>query len=79
MAAQTSLEKFLIAYLNIIFIKTKKTNDGLNILSRFKSVSQRNALRPIINDKYVEMFSNYEKDLSDTESAFEEYKVGTDV
>ena len=42
---------------------------------RFKSVSQRNILRPIVNDKYVEMFSNYERDLVETEKHFDLYKV----
>ena len=42
---------------------------------RFKSVSQRNILRPIVNDKYVEMFSNYERDLIETEKTFDLFKV----
>ena len=42
---------------------------------RFKPVSQRNILRPIVNDKYVEMFANYERDLIETERTFEDFKV----
>ena len=74
LSCQISLEKFLAAYLNIIFVKTKKTHDGLNILTKFKAVSQRNILRPIINDKYVEIFANYERDLADAEKVFESSK-----
>mgnify|MGYP002790017415 CR=1 FL=1 len=41
---------------------------------RFASVNQRNKLRQIINDKYVEMFSIYEKDLNEIETIFETNK-----
>jgi hypothetical protein len=44
-------------------------------VSRFASVSQRNLLRSILNDKYVEMFGNYEKDLNEMETTYETYKV----
>ena len=40
-------------------------------------MSQRNILRPIVNDKYVEMFSNYERDLFETEKTFDQFKVNT--
>ena len=69
------LERFLAAYLNVIFLKDKNTQDGLNILTRFEAVNQRNILRPIINDKYAEMFTNYDKDLDDALSTFEKHKV----
>ncbi|RNA30023.1 dynein gamma flagellar outer arm-like, partial [Brachionus plicatilis] len=72
--AQSNLEKFLAAYLNVIFCKTKKTHDGLNVLTTFLPVSQRNILRPIINDKYVEIFSIYQTDLSETEDNFDYYR-----
>jgi dynein heavy chain, axonemal len=71
----TFLDKFIASYLNVTFIKPKKTFEDLNILIKFRSVSQRNLLRPIINDKYVEIFSNYEKDLDDAEKVFEEFKA----
>lgn len=64
------LERFLVAYISVIFIRNQKTHDGLNILTKFASVSQRAALRQIINDKYVEMFGNYEKDLNEIERVF---------
>jgi hypothetical protein len=32
-------------------------------------------LRPILNDKYVEVFTSYEKDLEEAEKTFENYKV----
>jgi dynein heavy chain, axonemal len=41
---------------------------------KFDSVSQRSILRPIINDKYVEMFSNYDNDLNKAQSNFERFK-----
>lgn len=34
LSAQIGLEKFLAAYLNVIFIKTKKTHDGLHVLTK---------------------------------------------
>ncbi len=70
-----NLERFLAAYLNVIFLRDKATQDGLNILTRFEAVNQRNILRPIINDKYAEMFTNYDKDLEGTISTFEQHKV----
>ena len=36
-------------------------------------------MRPIINDKYVEMFANYEKDLDQTQSVYEEMKANPPV
>jgi dynein heavy chain len=38
-------------------------------------VSQRSVLRAIINDKFVEMFTNYEKDLINTRNTYEEFKA----
>ena len=70
-----NLERFLAAYLNVIFLRDKATQDGLNILTRFEAVNQRNILRPIINDKYAEMFTNYDKDLEGTIATFEQHKV----
>ena len=70
-----NLERFLAAYLNVIFLRDKATQDGLNILTRFEAVNQRNILRPIINDKYAEMFTNYDRDLEETIAEFEQHKV----
>ena len=36
--AVTDLEVLLAAYLNVIFVKPKKTHDSLNILTRFKTL-----------------------------------------
>ena len=35
LVALANLEKFLASYLNVIFIKTKKTHDGLHILAKY--------------------------------------------
>lgn len=79
MNSEVDLERFLAAYLNVIFIKPKTTHEGLHILTKFDSISHRSMLRPIINDKYVEIFSNYEKDLDEAETSFESFKVRNDV
>ena len=72
--ARTDLEKFLGAYLNVLFAKTRKTHDGLSILTKFKPIMQRNILRSVLNDKYVEIFANYDKDLEETEANFDKFK-----
>lgn len=71
--AQSSLEKFLCAYINVTFMKIKKTHDGLAILSKFKVIEKRSNIRLIINDKYAEIFSYYDNDLIDTEGTFEKH------
>lgn len=67
MIAQNSLEKFLGAYINVIFTKTKKTHDGLAILAKFKSVENRNHIKNMYVEKdlminnliFMEIISNY--------------------
>ena len=39
-----------------MFSKTKRTHEGLTILSSFEPVSERNHLRPILRDAYVNLF-----------------------
>ncbi len=72
--SQKSLEKFLGAYINVIFQKTRKTHDGLAILSKFKPAEDRPHIRQILNDKDIEIFSYYDNDLTETQSIFDEQK-----
>jgi len=73
--SQKSLEKFLGSYINVIFQKTRKTHDGLGILSKFKPAEDRLHIRQILNEKYIEIFSYYDNDLTETQSIFDEQKA----
>jgi len=43
--AENSLEKFLGAYINVIFTRTKRTHEGLAILAKFKAVENRSHIK----------------------------------
>lgn len=51
-----SLEQLLGAYVNVMFSKTKRTHEGLSILSAFEPVCERQSLRSILRDAYVNLF-----------------------
>ena len=50
------LEHIIGAYINVIFSKTKRTQEGLAILASFEPICERNYLRPILRDAYVNLF-----------------------
>lgn len=49
-------EKLIGAYVNVMFSKKKRTHEGLTILACFEPVCERNHLRPILRDAYVNLF-----------------------
>ncbi|CAF0936921.1 unnamed protein product [Rotaria sordida] len=68
------LEQFIGAYVNVMFSKTKRTHEGLSILATFEPVCERNYLRSILRDAYVNLFLNFENDLLDIRTTFEAHK-----
>ncbi|CAF4620321.1 unnamed protein product [Rotaria sp. Silwood1] len=68
------LEQFIGAYINVMFSKTKRTYEGLSILASFEPVCERNYLRSILRDAYVNLFLNFENDLLDIRTTFEAHK-----
>ncbi|CAF1326895.1 unnamed protein product [Adineta steineri] len=68
------IEQIIGAYLNVTFSKTKRTQEGLTILASFEPVCERNYLRPILRDAYVNLFLNFENDLMDIRTTFEAQK-----
>ncbi|XP_055889444.1 dynein axonemal heavy chain 8-like isoform X3 [Biomphalaria glabrata] len=70
-----SLEKFIAAYLHVIFMRKLTTQQGLDILTKFAPIASRTGLKGIISEKYVEIFSVYEKDLDEVQITYEKYKT----
>ncbi|KAK6987323.1 dynein heavy chain 5 axonemal [Biomphalaria glabrata] len=70
-----SLEKFIAAYLHVIFMRKLTTQQGLDILTKFAPIASRTGLKGIISEKYVEIFSVYEKDLDEVQMTYEKYKT----
>uniref|UniRef100_A0A2C9K4Z2 AAA+ ATPase domain-containing protein n=1 Tax=Biomphalaria glabrata TaxID=6526 RepID=A0A2C9K4Z2_BIOGL len=70
-----SLEKFIAAYLHVIFMRKLTTQQGLDILTKFAPIATRTGLKGIISEKYVEIFSVYEKDLDEVQMTYEKYKT----
>ncbi|UJR24993.1 hypothetical protein I4U23_006354 [Adineta vaga] len=68
------LEHLIGAYINVMFSKTKRTQEGLAILASFEPICERNYLRPILRDAYVNLFLNFENDLMDIRTSFEAQK-----
>ena len=50
------MEQFIGAYVNVMFSKTKRTQEGLAILASFEPVCERQHLRSILRDAYVNLF-----------------------
>jgi hypothetical protein len=50
------LEQLIGAYVNVMFSKTKRTHEGLTILSSFEPICERHYLRSILRDAYVNLF-----------------------
>ena len=50
------LEQLIGAYVNVMFSKTKRTHEGLTILASFEPVCERQHLRSILRDAYVNLF-----------------------
>ncbi|CAF1032650.1 unnamed protein product [Adineta ricciae] len=73
-ASARELEQLLGAYINVTFSKTKRTQEGLAILACFEPICERNYLRPILRDAYVNLFLNFENDLLDIRTNFEAQK-----
>ncbi|CAF3983197.1 unnamed protein product [Rotaria sp. Silwood1] len=57
-----------------MFSKTKRTHEGLFILASFEPICERNYLRSILRDAYVNLFLNFENDLLDIRTTFEIHK-----
>ncbi|CAF3476774.1 unnamed protein product [Rotaria socialis] len=67
-------EQYIGAYVNVMFSKTKRTHEGLTILASFEPVCERQYLRSILRDAYVNLFLNFENDLLDIRTVFEAHK-----
>ena len=50
------LEQLIGAYVNVMFSKSKRTHEGLTILASFEPICERNYLRSILRDAYVNLF-----------------------
>ncbi|CAF4952866.1 unnamed protein product, partial [Rotaria sp. Silwood1] len=50
------IEQLIGAYVNVMFSKTKRTHEGLFILASFEPICERNYLRSILRDAYVNLF-----------------------
>ncbi len=83
------LEQLIGAYVNVMFSKTKRTHEGLTILSSFEPICERQHLRSILRDAYVNLFlsklfkekyilliynQDFENDLLDIRTTFETHK-----
>ena len=55
-SATRELEQLIGAYVNVMFSKNKRTHEGLTILSSFEPVCERQYLRSILRDAYVNLF-----------------------
>ncbi|CAF1285150.1 unnamed protein product [Rotaria sp. Silwood1] len=49
------IEQLIGAYVNVMFSKTKRTHEGLFILASFEPICERNYLRSILRDAYVNL------------------------
>ncbi|XP_052089132.1 uncharacterized protein LOC127725852 isoform X10 [Mytilus californianus] len=67
-------EKLLSAYLNVIFMRKMKTQQGLDIITRFGPVQGRPGIRTTIAEKFVEIFNWYETDLEEVQRIYETHK-----
>ncbi|XP_013393403.1 dynein gamma chain, flagellar outer arm-like [Lingula anatina] len=68
------LEKFLGAYLNAVFMRKMKTQEGLQVITRFTPIMFRPGIRTVISEKFVEMFNWYEGDLEEVAKMYEKHK-----
>ncbi|ESO89151.1 hypothetical protein LOTGIDRAFT_229063 [Lottia gigantea] len=68
------LEKFLAAYMHAIFVRKMKTQQGLEIITKFAPIQSRPGIRGTISDKFVEVFNWYESDLEDVQKIYEKNK-----
>ncbi|KAL5009692.1 hypothetical protein ScPMuIL_011997 [Solemya velum] len=73
-AISLELEKFLTAYLHAIFMRKMKTQQGLDIITRFAPVQNIHGIRNTVSEKFVEIFNWYESDLEDVHVLYEANK-----
>ncbi|XP_067674368.1 uncharacterized protein [Haliotis asinina] len=68
------LESFLAAYLHAVFLRKMKTQQGLDVITRFWPVQSRPGVRGVIAEKFVEIFNWYENDLEEVHKIYENNK-----
>ncbi|XP_041355189.1 dynein gamma chain, flagellar outer arm-like isoform X3 [Gigantopelta aegis] len=68
------LETFLSAYLHVIFLRKMKTQQGLDIITRFTPIQNRPGIRGSLAEKFVEIFNWYEGDLDEVQKMYERNK-----
>ncbi|CAL1527205.1 unnamed protein product [Lymnaea stagnalis] len=69
-----SIEKFIAAYLHVIFLRKMKTQQGLDVITKFSPIVNRSGIKGIISDKYIEIFAWYEADLEEVQKIYEKHK-----
>ncbi|KAK6187606.1 hypothetical protein SNE40_005595 [Patella caerulea] len=68
------LEKFLGAYMHAIFVSKMKTQQGLEIITKFAPIQSRPGIRGTVAEKFVELFNWYESDLEEVQKIYENNK-----
>nr|XP_018672821.1 dynein gamma chain, flagellar outer arm-like [Ciona intestinalis] len=69
-----NLDQLLAVYLQAVFAKPIKTQQGLSILSKFQSVTQRPRLKDLFSEKYSDVFAMFAKELESIQEMYEKNK-----
>ncbi|XP_077973667.1 uncharacterized protein LOC120348568 isoform X2 [Styela clava] len=68
------LDQLLSVYLAAIFAKSMKTQQGLNVLAKFKAVAQRPSMSNVIAERYSDVYSTFSQELYRIQEMYEENK-----
>ncbi|CAK8694917.1 unnamed protein product [Clavelina lepadiformis] len=69
-----NLDQLLVVYLQAIFAKTMRTQQGLEILSKFSAVMQRLNLKELISEHYSNVYAMYTKEMEAIQNMYEKHK-----
>lgn len=68
------MEAQLQAFIHESFEQIESTDQALDLLSKFQALMQRDNLRPYLNTKYLDIFSNFAQDLDMVGNMYERLK-----
>ncbi|XP_074662754.1 uncharacterized protein LOC141915202 [Tubulanus polymorphus] len=68
------LESFIEAYIHAVLARKMKTQESLQLLTKFSPILHRHGVKHVIAEKYVDIFNMYEDDLIEVQKAYEKHK-----